>query len=71
MLAAAQGEDHNRGGKRMNDITMSFTKKELQERAKKYMTSVYGEIGEDMSEDIWLARFGLLCAFIDEQFSEK
>ncbi len=52
---------------------MTFTKERLIDAARAYATRLYGPpVGEGMQdEDKWLECFGLLCAFIDEQFEEK
>lgn len=52
-------------------ITMRFTKEELMARAKEYMVRFYGKPGQGCDADKWMERFGLLCGFIDEQFTPE
>lgn len=51
-------------------IQMTFTQEELQERAKAYLTRLYGKPGQGNDADKWMERFGLLCGFIGEQFDQ-
>lgn len=50
-------------------IAITFTQEQLQKRAKEYLTWLYGKPGEGNDADKWMERFGLLCGFIDQQFS--
>ncbi len=48
-------------------LTVTFTRELLQERAKAYLTNIYGKPGDGNDADKWMERFGLLIAFIDAQ----
>lgn len=50
------------------DLQITFTKQQLQDRAKSYLVWLYGRPGKETDADKWMERFGLLCGFIDEQF---
>lgn len=52
-------------------ITCSLTKEEMTKRAKEYLINYYGAPNNSPDLDKWMERFGLLCAFIDEQFSSE
>ncbi len=49
-------------------MEISFTKEELQKRAKQYLVGIYGLPKDSENCDKWMERFGLLSGFIDEQF---
>lgn len=51
-------------------IAMSFTQEDLSNRARTYMEKMYGKPGVGNNVDEWMARFGLLYGFINEQFAE-
>lgn len=48
---------------------IAFTQKALTDKAKDYMTHLYGKPSDSNDVDRWMERFGLICGFIDEQFN--